>query len=98
MLIFVYKFIDKNKAMVYSIEVCSIDGGTDILQWHKRKTKSAALKLAMKLSKKHNAEGLNSEGWIAKEKVYVDAKDERGGLKERYLFIDGVQEYYSDSY
>ena len=84
--------------MMYSIQVCSIDGGMDILQWHERKTKSAALKLAVKLSKKYNAEGLNSDGWMAKQKVYVDVKNERGYLAESYLFIDGVKEYYSDSY
>ena len=79
--------------MEYSVEVCSINGGTDILQWHKRKTKNAALKLASKLSKKYNATGINKEGWQSQESVWVEVFDEVDRI-EHYQFIDGVKSYY----
>lgn len=81
----------------YKVEVVSIEGGRDIIQYHERKTKGAALKLAARLSKKFNKKGINSEGWESQESVWVEVENEYNTI-EHYQFRNGVQEYYSDAF
>jgi hypothetical protein len=81
----------------YKVEVVSIEGGRDIIQYHERKTKGAALKLAARLSKKFNAKGMNSEGWNSQESVWVEVENDYDTI-EHYQFRDGVKIYHSDNF
>ena len=81
--------------VTYKVEVVSIEGGTDVIQYHETKTKNAAIKLATKLSKKHNVKGVNSEGWNSQESVWVEVQGDFETI-EHYQFIDGVKSYYSN--
>lgn len=80
--------------MNYKIEVVSIEGGRDIIFHAEAKTKKIALKQAIALSKKHNKEGINSEGWLSQESVWVE-RDEDGDLAEHWQFINGKKVYYT---
>jgi hypothetical protein len=81
--------------ITYKVEVVSIEGGRDVIQYHETKTKNAAIKLATKLSKKHNVKGVNSEGWQSQQSVWVDIQEDYNTI-EHYQFIDGVKAYYSN--
>lgn len=84
--------------MIYSIEVVSVSGGMDILQWHKRKTKKASLNLAKKLSVKYKSKGKTHEGFDGQECVWVEVFNNDYEKIEHYQFIDGVQVYYSNGF
>jgi len=81
----------------YKIEMVSIEGGRDVLQYHERKTKNSAVKFATKLSKKHNVKGINSEGWQSQQSVWINVQNENDTI-EHYQFIDGIQVYYSNNF
>lgn len=80
--------------MNYRIEVVSIEGGRDIIFHAEAKTKNAALKKAISLSKKYNISGVNSEGWLNHESVWVE-RFEDGDLAEHWQFINGKKVYYT---
>jgi len=84
--------------MIYNIEVVSVNGGMDILQWHKRKTKKASLNLAKKLSLKYKAKGKTPEGWNGQECVWVEVCNNDYEKVEHYQFREGVQVYYSNGF
>jgi len=81
----------------YKVELVSIEGGRDVLQSYERKTKGAAINLAIKLSKHYNAQGINSGGWKSQESVWIEVENGYDTI-EHYQFVNGVQVYYSSNF
>ena len=80
--------------MNYKIEVVSIEGGVDVFIWDSARTKKSAINKAVKLSRRHNKKGVNSQGSLNQESVWIERFDE-DDLREQWQFVNGEQVYYT---